>query len=124
VQTANVNVLRAKTAFASAHAAKMATARARRTAPTVTAAKWLVGLAMLTLSGLSIAQDIPEPIPAKDLPKVAECIKCKSGEEPVHAAFKFKGKNYYFCNAEEVKEFLENPDKFTGQDDSPVKVPT
>jgi YHS domain-containing protein len=122
---ANVNVRRAKTAFANARAAKTATVRVRRVAPTVTAAKWLIGIALLGLSGLSnAAQDTPQAIPAKELPTVAECIKCKSGEEPVHAAFKYKGKNYFFCNAEEVKEFLADPDKFMGQDDSPVKVPT
>lgn len=71
--------------------------------------------ALLALAAL--AQERPVDIAKKDLPKAAECVVCsQNGEEhgmekPV-AGVVFRGKNYYFCHAGEVKTFKADPEGF------------
>jgi thiol-disulfide isomerase/thioredoxin len=77
-------------------------------------------LALISLAVLAIgafAQDKPEPIAKKDLPKLAECTVCIAhgtpmGMEKPAAGVNYKGKAYYFCNAKEVSEFAKSPDMF------------
>lgn len=76
----------------------------------------LTGLLILLGVGAQ-AQDTPQDIDKKDLPKKAVCILCTQGgedhgEEKTAAGVRYKGKNYYFCNVAEVKRFKENPEAF------------
>ncbi len=63
------------------------------------------------------AQNTPQDIPKKELPKAAVCVVCSTGgeghgEEKAAAGVRYKGKAYYFCNAKEVAEFRKDPDAF------------
>lgn len=71
-----------------------------------------------SILGLALfAQDKPQDIAKKDLPKMAECVLCNAGgenhgEEKPAAGVMYKGKAYYFCNAKEVSTFKSNPDYY------------
>lgn len=70
---------------------------------------------IIAISTALLAQDKPQDIAKKDLPKKAECVVCSAGGE-VHgdekpaAGVMYKGKAYYFCNVKEVETFKKNPD--------------
>lgn len=66
---------------------------------------------------LTMAQEVPQDIPKKDLPKLAECSVCKAkgnpmGMEKPAAGVTYKGQPYYFCNSKEVAEFKKDPEAF------------
>ena len=68
-------------------------------------------------AALAAAQDTPQDIAKKDLPKSAICSVCTAkgaghDEEKPAAGVMYKGKAYYFCNAKEAPEFKKNPDMF------------
>lgn len=71
-------------------------------------------MTVLALIGLTTGiafQDTPVQIPKGTLPKKAKCLVCTDhGEEKPAAGFLYKGKSYYFCNAEEAKAFKESPE--------------
>ena len=78
----------------------------------------LFGLALL-MGGISgvCAQDTPQDIAKKELPKKAVCVVCDfqsnaHGEEKAAAGVRYKGKFYYFCNASEVATFKKDPDGY------------
>lgn len=62
-------------------------------------------------------QDTPQAIAKGDLPKSAVCTVCAAmgtghDEEKPAAGMRYKGKNFYFCNAKEIAEFKKDPDSF------------
>lgn len=70
---------------------------------------------MLTL--IVSAQDKPQDIPKKELPKEAECSVCIAKGNPMElekpaAGVLYNGKSYYFCNAAELVEFKKNPELY------------
>lgn len=74
-------------------------------------------LTLLTLAIVASGQDKPEDINKKDLPKEAECVACSlngeaHGKEKVAAGVNYKGKAYYFCNAQEAAAFKADPELF------------
>lgn len=76
----------------------------------------LIGLLLLLGIGAQ-AQDTPQDIDKKDLPKKAPCIVCAQNgeghdEEKPAGGVRYKGKSYYFCNVAEVKRFKEDPEAF------------
>lgn len=78
----------------------------------------VIGMALL-LGGISgvRAQETPQDIPKKELPKKAVCVVCDSqsnahGEEKAAAGVRYKGKSYYFCNASEVATFKKDPEGY------------
>lgn len=78
----------------------------------------LLGLALL-LGGIwgVQAQDTPQDIPKKELPKKAVCVICDfqsnaHGEEKAAAGVRYKGKSYFFCNASEVATFKKDPEGY------------
>src|SRR3954452_13133784 len=79
-------------------------------------------LSLLTAALVS-AQDTPQDIAKKDLPKLAECSVCTAhgnamGMEKPAAGVTYKGKTFYFCNKAEIAEFKKNPDMFV-----PLELP-
>ena len=78
------------------------------------AAGWLD---LLLMGPGALAQDTPEDIAKKDLPKKATCVVCASngeghGEEKPAAGVRYKGKSYFFCNAREAVTFKQDPEAF------------
>jgi peroxiredoxin/YHS domain-containing protein len=78
----------------------------------------LLGLALLMggIAGVR-AQDTPQDIPKKELPKKAVCVICDfqsnaHGEEKAAAGVRYKGKTYYFCNTSEVATFKKDPEGY------------
>lgn len=74
------------------------------------------------------AQDVPQDIAKKDLPKAAECVVCTAKgagheEEKPAAGVMYKGKAFYFCNAKEVAEFKKNADFYLPLE-LPMPVPS
>ncbi len=77
-----------------------------------------IGLALLAggVTGVR-AQDIPQDIPKKELPKKAVCVVCDfqnnaHGEEKPVAGVRYKGKSYFFCHSAEVSTFKKDPEGF------------
>ena len=74
----------------------------------------LISLAIL-LGSLALAQDKPQPIDKKDLPKTAVPIFCGVGKietEKPEVGYQFKGKPYYFCEKTVGDAFLKDPEAF------------
>lgn len=77
--------------------------------------KTLTLIAVALCASFALAQDKPQDIAKKELPKEAECTVCvaqgtgEEAEKPA-AGVMYKGKPYYFCSVKEVKVFKENPD--------------
>ncbi|MBS1723452.1 MAG: redoxin domain-containing protein [Armatimonadetes bacterium] len=70
------------------------------------------------LSGIALAQDKPEQIARKDLPKDAVATYCgasgaQENERP-NAGYRYKGKAYYFCDKPAIDAFLKDPESFLG----------
>ena len=79
--------------------------------------KKIVLIAALAVAAFAVAQDIPQDIAKKDLPKLAECSVCNAkgtpmGEEKPAAGLMYKGHAYYVCNKAEVAELKKDPDAF------------
>lgn len=68
------------------------------------------------LAAFAIAQDKPEPIAKKDLPKNAVATYCGAGGGQENGrpnfAYRYKGKTYYFCDQPAIKAFLKDPEAF------------
>jgi thiol-disulfide isomerase/thioredoxin len=68
---------------------------------------------LLTASLPAGAQDKPTPVTGK-LPAKAMCLVCsqqgESEEEKPAGGIAYKGKTYYFCNKDEIKAFLKDPE--------------
>jgi peroxiredoxin len=65
----------------------------------------------------ALSQDTPVPIAKKELPKKAVCVVCSSlgaghGEERPAGGVVYKGEKYFFCAANEVKEFVNDPEGY------------
>lgn len=77
--------------------------------------KTLIAIAIL-LGGLALAQDKPEPIAKKDLPKNAVATFCtpdgKTEMERPSIGYLYKGKAYYFCGEATINAFLKDPEGF------------
>src|SRR5687768_9894402 len=68
-----------------------------------------IGVAVASMS--AIAQDKPQDIPKKDLPKTAVCLMCSGhGEEKPAGGVAYKGKSYFFCNTKEIAAFKKDPE--------------
>lgn len=72
---------------------------------------------LLLMARVGFAQDVPENIAKKSLPKKAVCVICNlngegHNEEKVSAGVMYKGKAYYFCNLSEVETFKKAPASF------------
>ncbi|MFY7951601.1 MAG: redoxin domain-containing protein [Armatimonadaceae bacterium] len=62
-------------------------------------------------------QDTPVEIPKKELPKKAVCVVCAGmgethGEERPAGGMLYKGQRYFFCAANEAKEFAKDPEGY------------
>lgn len=73
---------------------------------------------MVLVAMAGLGQDTPQDIAKKDLPKLAPCVVCNAngethGDEKPAAGVKFKGANYFFCNAKEVATFKSSPEMYT-----------
>ena len=70
---------------------------------------------VLALVGIrATAQEVPQEIPKKELPRKAICIVCAvngegHGEEKPAAGALYRGKTYYFCNIKELATFKQDP---------------
>ncbi len=74
-----------------------------------------VGLVVAAMA--ATAQDTPQEIARKDLPKLAECSVCKAkgtpmGMEKPAAGLMYKGTAYYLCSNKEIAEFKKDPEAF------------
>ncbi len=74
-------------------------------------------LGLLAIGLRTSAQDSPEEIAKKDLPKRAPCIVCSAngeahGDEKPAAGLRYKGKTYFFCSVKEVATFKQDPEAF------------
>lgn len=63
------------------------------------------------------SQDTPVPMEKSALPKAALCVVCHAngsdhGEERPAAGVRYKGNEYYFCNAKEVETFRKDPEGY------------
>jgi thiol-disulfide isomerase/thioredoxin len=75
--------------------------------------KLLLTVALACLSLAVFAQDTPQDIAKKDLPKLAKCFICTDdGDEKPAGGVMYKGKAYYFCNANEIKAFKKDPEAY------------
>jgi thiol-disulfide isomerase/thioredoxin len=79
--------------------------------------KALVTLILAIAATVAFAQDVPQPIAKKDLPKLAQCSVCTArgtpmGMEKPAAGLMYKGKAYYLCNTKELAEFKKDPEAF------------
>jgi peroxiredoxin/YHS domain-containing protein len=77
----------------------------------------LAGVCLLMMAAGALAQDTPEDITRKDLPKKATCLVCAAngeghGEEKPAAGVRYKGKSYFFCNVKEAVTFKQDPEAF------------
>jgi peroxiredoxin/YHS domain-containing protein len=79
----------------------------------------IIATAILVIPGAALFayQNSPVDIAKGDLPKKAPCVVCAAGgtdhgDEKPAAGVRFKGKEYYFCNAGEVTKFKADPESF------------
>ena len=77
----------------------------------------LAGVGLLIMSLGASAQNVPEEIAKKELPKQANCVVCSAngeahGEEKPAAGLRYKGKTYFFCSVKEVATFKKDPEAF------------
>ncbi|MGI8923335.1 MAG: redoxin domain-containing protein [Fimbriimonadales bacterium] len=72
----------------------------------------IIALAIAVFA-IAAAQDTPTDIAKKDLPAMAKCLMCTDeGEEKPAGGLMYKGKAYYFCNANEIKAFKKDPEAY------------
>lgn len=80
--------------------------------------KNIVILIAICASAFAAAQDKPEAIAKKDLPKDAVATYCGAGggqeNEHPNAGYRYKGKAYYFCDKPAIDAFLKDPEGFLG----------
>lgn len=74
--------------------------------------KTILALAVI-VAAFAFAQDKPQAIDKKDLPKTAVATFCgadgKTEMEKPSVGYRFKGKSYYFCDKAAIDAFLKDP---------------
>ena len=75
--------------------------------------KLFLFITVAALSLAAFAQDKPQDIAKKDLPPLAKCLMCTDeGDEKPAGGLMYKGKAYYFCNANEIRAFKKDPEAY------------
>lgn len=73
-------------------------------------------LVAVAVAAFAVAQERPEQIDKKDLPKTAVATFCgtegKTELERPNVGYRYKGKSYYFCDQPATKAFLKDPEGF------------